>query len=146
MSGQRTTSELSRALQMYVEARQAAMNVARRELGLNELDARALMHIALHPGIRPTQVREYLGITSAGVTTLIDRLAQRGTVRRDVDELDRRVNHITATVDLDQEPWAALTRFDRDVAAAIEDVVGDQADALAGILGGLTASAVDAGR
>jgi DNA-binding MarR family transcriptional regulator len=146
MSDERVTSELSRALQVYVEARQAAMNVARRVLGLNELDARALMHIALHPGIRPTQVREYLGITSAGVTTLIDRLVQRGAVRRDLDEVDRRVNHITATVDLDDEPWSALTRFDRDVASAIEGVVGTQADALARVLGGLTASAVDAGR
>jgi DNA-binding MarR family transcriptional regulator len=139
-----TASELSRALQAYVEARQAAINTARRELSLNELDARALLYVAAHPGIRPTQLRDYLAITSAGVTTLIDRLVQRGAVRRDLDEVDRRVNHITATVDLDDEPWSALTKFDRDVAIAIEGVVGGQADALARVLGGLTDSAVDA--
>jgi DNA-binding MarR family transcriptional regulator len=136
-------SSLSTALRSYVEARQAAMNDARRELGLNELDARALMFIADHPGIRPTQMREYLGITSAGVTTLIDRLVQRGAVRRDVDETDRRVNHITATVDLTLEPWSALTRFDRDVAARIEHAVGAQTETLAALLGGLTSPTVD---
>lgn len=139
-------SALRSALHTYVEARQAAMNDARRALGLNELDARALMYIADHPGIRPTQMREYLGITSAGVTTLIDRLVQRGAVRRDMDQLDRRVNHITATVDLTEEPWSALTRFDRDVARAIRAVPAEDAEAFARVLDALTASALNPDR
>lgn len=105
-------SPLRLALQRYAAARQSAMKNAQRQLGVNEMDARALMFIAENPGTRPSGLRDYLGITSAGVTTLIDRLVQRGAVRRDLDEVDRRVNHITATVDLYAEPWVALTRFD----------------------------------
>jgi DNA-binding MarR family transcriptional regulator len=127
-------SLLGRALQEYVDARQAAMNDARRELGVNEMDARALMFIFDNPGTRPTQLREHLGITSAGVTTLIDRLVQRGAVQREVDENDRRVSHISATVDLREQPWAALTLFDRRVETAISELKPSDADRFAAAL------------
>lgn len=120
-------SPLGRALLAYGEARRIAAAEARRALSLNELDARALLFIADNPGARPTHVRDHLGITSAGVTTLIDRLVQRGAVRRDLDAEDRRVNHITAIVDLDAPPWSALRAFD----AGIEDAVADMDPAVA---------------
>lgn len=112
-------SALGRALLAYGESRRIAAADARRALGLNELDARALLFVADNPGARPSHVRDHLGITSAGVTTLIDRLVQRGAVRRDLDDDDRRVNHITATVDLEKPPWSALRAFDAAVEAAI---------------------------
>ncbi|MCD2170774.1 MarR family winged helix-turn-helix transcriptional regulator [Microbacterium sp. JC 701] len=115
-------SDLSRALLAYGEARRTAAAEARRVLSLNELDARALMFVAENPGARPSHVRDHLGITSAGVTTLIDRLVQRGAVRRDLDDEDRRVNHITATVDLDAEPWRHLRAFDAGIEKAVADL------------------------
>jgi DNA-binding MarR family transcriptional regulator len=105
----------------YGEVRRAAVAEARRALSLNELDARALLFVVDNPGARPSDVRDHLGITSAGVTTLIDRLVQRRAVRRDLDTEDRRVNHIMPTVDLDAHPWAALRAFDR----AIDEAVGE---------------------
>ncbi|MFL2000284.1 MarR family transcriptional regulator [Microbacterium sp. A1-JK] len=119
MSKSLTPSPLRRALQKYVDARHAAMIEARRELKIGELDARALLFIADNPGARPTQLRQYLGITSAGVTTLIDRLVEREAVRRDVDPDDRRVNRLTVTVDLGELPWSALQRFDNDFDRAV---------------------------
>lgn len=117
---------LRRALIDYARARSDALASARRELGIGEGDARALLQIADNPGIRPTQLRTFLGITSAGVTALIDRLVDRGAVRRDVDPDDRRVSRITLTVDLAVEPWVQLTRFDSDFDAAMRDA--DEAD------------------
>ncbi|MDR5699193.1 MarR family winged helix-turn-helix transcriptional regulator [Agromyces aerolatus] len=111
---------LAAALQQYMQARTAALITARKELQIGELDARALLFIADHPGTRPSMLRDYLGITSAGVTTLVDRLAERGAVRREVDAQDRRVNRLSVAVDLTGEPWSALTRFDRDFSAAID--------------------------
>src|SRR5688572_7625207 len=102
-----------------MQARSDALSRARRELGIGEGDAKALLHIAANPGIRPSQLRDHLGITSPGVTALIDRLVERGIVRRDLDPHDRRVNRISVTVDLAEEPWAGLTRFD----TAFDDVV-----------------------
>ena len=137
-------SPLGAAMLRYVEARTTALNSARHALGVNELDARALLHIDAHAGTRPGDLRDYLGITSAGVTTLIDRLVERGAVRRDVDASDRRVSRLTAVADLRAEPWSVLTRFDDAFSAAIAD--GDLGDAerLASALDAYTASATTA--
>ncbi|KQR86973.1 MarR family transcriptional regulator [Microbacterium sp. Leaf179] len=133
-------SDLGRALLAYGEARRVAAAAARRELALNELDARALVFVADNPGARPSHVRDHLGITSAGVTTLIDRLVQRGAVRRDLDEDDRRVNHITATVDLDSPPWSALRAFDDGIEAVIAGLDAERAAAAASLLQHLIAT------
>jgi DNA-binding MarR family transcriptional regulator len=135
---QRGRSALQSALQRYLDARGAALLAARTSLGIGELDARALLFVAANPGTRPTRLREYLGITSAGVTTLIGRLVDRGAVRREVDAHDRRVNRITVTVDLDNEPWSALTRFDDDFDSAIGDQSPTTMDEFAELLDALT--------
>jgi hypothetical protein len=116
------SSGVREALAAYVRARSQAIAVARRELQIGEGDANALLHIADNPGIRPSEISAHLGITSAGVTALIDRLIDRGIVRRDPDEFDRRVNRITVVVDMETDPWDRLTRFDRDFDAACGDV------------------------
>ena len=125
---------LGLALRQYLDARNAAMIAARVSLGISDTDARALLYIVGNPGTRPTALREYLGITSAGVTTLIDRLVERGLVRRDVDPDDRRVNRITATIDIAADPWSVLNRFDDDfdvaVGAADQVLVGRSAELL----------------
>ncbi|MDT0117444.1 helix-turn-helix domain-containing protein [Microbacterium sp. PRF11] len=132
---------LGRALLAYCEARRVADAEARRELSLNELDARALIFVAENPGARPSHVRDHLGITSAGVTTLIDRLVQRGAVRRDLDAEDRRVNHITAIVDLDTPPWSRLRAFDAGIEQALLQVDPSRAAQAAELMEHLTAAA-----
>lgn len=139
--GSSPSSDLARALLAYGEGRRIAAAQARRALSLNEQDARALLFIADNPGARPSHVRDYLGITSAGVTTLIDRLVQRGAVRRDLDTDDRRVNHITVVIDLDAEPWRALRRFDTAIERAIADVTPAEAELLAQVLDRIVAEA-----
>lgn len=119
-TGRSNRSSLAGALLRYVNARTAALIEARRVLRINELDARALLFIAEHPGTRPGTLSEVLGITSAGVTTMVDRLVERGAVRREVDADDRRVNRISVTVDLAEAPWSALTRFDTAFTAAAD--------------------------
>jgi len=137
---------LGQALRQYLDARNAAMVTARASLGISDIDARALLFVVGNPGTRPTALREYLGITSAGVTTLIDRLVGRSLVRRDVDPSDRRVNRITATVDIAEDPWSALKRFDDNfevaVGAADQTLIGSSATLLAS----LTAATVGARR
>jgi len=125
---------------VYLDARNAAMIAARRSLNINEMDAKALMFIVDNPGTRPTTLRDYLGITSAGITTLIDRLVERGAVRREIDMVDRRVNRITATIDTAVEPWSALSRFDVEFDTAAEGLDPSRTDELAAILNDLTAS------
>lgn len=136
------TSKLSRALTAYSAARNDALVAARKELRISEVDARALLFVVDNPGVRPTALRDHLGITSAGVTSLVDRLVERGLVRRDSDAEDRRGNHITAIVDLTQEPWSALTAFDRRFESVVDAQLGTRSDELAELLARLTEESV----
>jgi len=142
----RSPSPLRQALSRYLDARSTALAEARRALSFGEGDARAVLFIAENPGTRPTKLRDYLGITSAGVTALIDRLVERDIVRRDIDPDDRRVSRITLTVDISADPWSSLTRFDDDFEGAV--AAGDlaQTQLLAEFLESLTESTVGSTR
>lgn len=132
------TSALVSALDEYVAARDAAVAKARSELSVSELEASALTCIGEQPGIRPSVLRGHLGVTAAGVTTMVDRLIGRGLVRRELDADDRRVNHIYLEVDLDEEPWVALQRFALDTEAAVRGESADAADAAAQLVRRIT--------
>lgn len=127
-------SALLEALNDYVEAGHDALFAARKTLGISELEARAITSIAADPGIRPSSLRECLGVTSAGVTTLVDRLVGRGVLRRELDADDRRVNHIYLEVDLETEPWVALGRFGVEVESALGHESADAARGFADML------------
>jgi DNA-binding MarR family transcriptional regulator len=142
MTDASSSPTLADALRAYVDARNTAMMTARRTLNISEMDAKALLFVVDNPGTRATTLRDYLGITGAGVTTLIDRLVSREVVRRDVDEADRRVNRLTATIDIAQEPWCALCRFDEDFKRASSESDASLADQFATFLTGLTATVV----
>lgn len=131
-------SSLMTALDDYVAARDEAIAKARRDLGVSELEAAALSFIADEPGIRPSDLRGRLGVTAAGVTTLVDRLIGRGLLRRELDADDRRVNHIHLEVDLATEPWVALRRFPQEVEAALRSEPADVARAAADLLARIT--------
>lgn len=141
MSSTTRGSALAQALARYLEARTTALREARKTLGINEMDARALLFIAENPGLKSGELRDYLGITSAGVTTLIDRLIERDAVRREPDASDRRVSRIHLTIDLREDPWNTLTRFDDDLTAAAIAKGGGVTDPFAELLDELTAAA-----
>ena len=135
------SSALIEALGDYVDAGREALVAARKSLRVSELEARAIQSIGAHPGIRPSLLREHLDVTSAGVTTLVDRLVGRGVLRRELDADDRRVNHIYLEIDLDDEPWSALQRFDIEAHAAIRAESPDVSVAFADVLRRVTARA-----
>lgn len=106
------SSPLMEALTHYSREREAAAAKARKQLGVNELDAKALAIVGATPGMRPSELAATLGVTSAGITTMVERLVRRGILRRELDDTDRRVNHIHLAIDLENEPWSQLARFD----------------------------------
>lgn len=135
---------LTEALRAYVDARDAAMFAARRSLNISETDAKALLFVVDNPGTRATALRDHLGITGAGVTTLIDRLASRGILQREVDAVDRRVNRITASIDVAAEPWSELRRFDDDFEVATVEADHALTAELAVLLHTITTATVNA--
>lgn len=138
----RSPSALAVALRGYLDARAAALLAARKALGINELDARALLYLLDHPGAKPSELRAAFGLTSAGVTVLTDRLVSRDAVRRDPDPDDRRSVRLTATVDIAESPWSALTSFDTGLETAVDELDAAEAERLAALIDGLTRRAL----
>ena len=87
-------SKLRTALSRYVQARSTALAEARRELSIGEGDAKALLFISDNPGCRAADIATHLGITAAGVTALVDRLVERGVVKREYDRTIARDPHL----------------------------------------------------
>lgn len=77
------------------------MRGSQRFMKLNETDMRALrqMIAAKNTGtvLTPSDLREYLGISSASVTKMVDRLEANGHVRRSQHPTDRRSQCIEVT-------------------------------------------------
>lgn len=59
-------------------------------LGLNVTDLKCLDLVRSEPKLTPGRVAEVTGLTTAAVTTILDRLEKAGFVRRERDPNDRR--------------------------------------------------------
>lgn len=128
------SSRLIAALATYLQCRTISLAAARKQLGINEMDAKAILFVADNPGARPSQLKEHLRVTAAGVTTLVERMVQRGIFRREFDQNDRRVNHIHLVIDVSAEPWSLLTEFDDDCQTAVSGLDPDVATQFAAFL------------
>lgn len=82
--------ELLRALRSHEAANDAFDEVAARKLGLNRTDVRCLGIIENHGPITAGRLAELSGLTTAAVTSILDRLEGTGYARRTRDEQDRR--------------------------------------------------------
>lgn len=142
MSASSNSSALGAALREYLDARGSALLTARKTLGINELDARALLHIAANPGTKPSALRSIFGLTSAGASVLIDRLVGREAVRREPDPEDGRSVRLHAVIDFAAEPWSELTRFDTGLESALAELDREEADRVAQFIRDLTRRAV----
>nr|WP_232847815.1 MarR family transcriptional regulator [Occultella kanbiaonis] len=89
------------ALRDWHEAAERMSESSRRYMRLNETDMRALRYlIAAHHQKRqvtPGAITDYLGISSASTTKLLDRLERGGHVRRAPHPTDRRALTVSVT-------------------------------------------------
>ena len=86
---QALVEQLGLAMQRYQRSTQSFDDAVGRRLGLNPADLRCLDWLADGPKTAG-QLAEATGLRPAATTTLIDRLAARGLVRRVPSETDRR--------------------------------------------------------
>jgi len=92
--------------------------------GLNRTDMRALDITGQAGPLAPTDLARLLGVTTGGVTTVLDRLERAGYVRRRPDPADRRrqVVEITeVTIARNQEVFGDLIRQTGDLLATYTD-------------------------
>jgi len=115
--------------------------------GLNRTDMRALDIVGRSGPVAPTALARRLGITTGGVTSVLDRLEQAGYIRRQPHPGDRRrqvVQTTEATMARDREVFGGLMAKTSDLLATYTD---DQLLVIRGFLqqlGELTAAYADA--
>lgn len=127
-----------RALREYRTAETAMRRRTKKSMGMGETDLLALRYLleAQRTGtpLGPGALAAKLGISTASTTTLLDRLARSGHVRREPHPTDRRALVIVATEHSDAEVRATLGAMHRRMLAAAERLSPEQADTVVAFL------------
>ena len=148
-SGVRPDLEVD-ALQVTARLTRVGAHLARRQdavfgrfgLGRGEVGALSALRVAGPPyRLSPTHLAKGLMLSSAGITSRIDRLERRGFVRRLADPNDRRGVMVELTdegLGAVNSAVAALTVSDRQLLARLEpDEIAQLESILRKLLGGL---------
>jgi DNA-binding MarR family transcriptional regulator len=94
-SGPPTLADMQRLVGRFVDAYVREVGAAANRHGLTAAQTRALLLLAEPLPMRTLAERLYCD--ASNVTGIIDRLESRGLVRRQPDEVDRRIKNVTAT-------------------------------------------------
>ena len=97
--------DVGRAMQAYQRSTQALDDEVGRVLGLNPVDLRCLDWLSEGP-MSATRLAEATGLSAAATTAMIDRLEQKGFVRRRRHETDRRQVLVEMTDEGRARTWA----------------------------------------
>ena len=148
-SGVRPDLEVG-ALQVTARLTRVGAHLARRQdavfgrfgLGRGEVGALSALRVAGSPyRLSPTHLAKGLMLSSAGITSRIDRLERRGFVRRLADPNDRRGVMVELTdegLGAVDSAVAALTISDQQLLARLEpDEIAQLESILRKLLGGL---------
>ena len=89
--------ELIRLAREHEAANQAFDEVAARKLGVNQTDLRALNILENQGRMTAGRLAELMGLTTAAITAVLDRIERAGYARRVRDEKDRRQVNVEVT-------------------------------------------------
>jgi DNA-binding MarR family transcriptional regulator len=113
--------QVNRAYQVAVEKLDEAFC---RLIGVNRTDGRCLDVIDQHPGLTAGDLASAVGLSPGAVTTALDRLEQRGLVRRTRDSKDRRRVTVEMTDEAKRKAWEAYGPLG-EMGAPIIDAMSD---------------------
>jgi len=101
------------ALRTYRAAESAMRRRTRDSMAMGENEMLALRFLLRQPdhSARPAELVKYLGVTSASITTMLDRLERSGRVQRVAHPTDRRSIFVKATMDANAEVRETLGRM-----------------------------------
>jgi DNA-binding MarR family transcriptional regulator len=106
------------SLRTFLTAHDDMQRRQAKRMGINATDMQALRLLDLHGPLGPTELGRRLGLRSASVTVLLDRLEASGYVERVRDDRDRRrvtVRALPDALDLLFDTWAPVVRALDDV-------------------------------
>ena len=125
-------AEATVAVQHLINAAHELSARTSRELGVNPTDMSALGLLEQYGPMGPAELATKLGIRTASVTVLIDRLERNGHVQRSAHPSDRRRVTVAATpaahratLELLRPAIVAIDRISRDLDPAEQRVVNE---------------------
>lgn len=125
------SAAILKSLRDYRSAETAVRRSTRDSMGMGETDILALRYLLRAEvsgrAVVPKDLSQFLGITSASTTSLIDRLVASGHVRREPHPTDRRSVVVVPTVESDKEVRVTLGAMHRRMMAVAESLSADEA-------------------
>jgi DNA-binding MarR family transcriptional regulator len=126
------------ALRDYRAAETAMRRRTRSSMGMNETDLLALRYLleAQEEGrqVSPKELAARLGISSASTTTLVDRLARTGHVRRKPHPKDRRALVLEASAESDREVRQTMGDMHRRMMDVVQNLTPEDSAVVVGFL------------
>ena len=120
-----------KSLRDYRSAETEIRRTTRDSMGMGETDILALRYLlrvqASGQKVVPKDLSQFLNITSASTTSLIDRLVASGHVRREPHPTDRRSVVVIATGESDKEVRETLGAMHRRMMSVTESLTAEEA-------------------
>jgi DNA-binding MarR family transcriptional regulator len=120
-----------KSLRDYRSAETEMRRTTRDSMGMGETDILALRHLlrvqASGKKVVPKDLSQFLNITSASTTSLIDRLVASGHARREAHPTDRRSVVVIATGESDKEVRETLGAMHRRMMSVAENLSAEEA-------------------
>ena len=130
------------ALRLYRAAEMAMRRRTRESMAMGENELLVLRYL-IRKGdalVRPVELATYLGVSTASMTALLDRLEKSGHITRVSNPEDRRSIFVRATAVTDDEVRGTLGEMHERMYAAVEGMTAAQADAVIGFLTRMSAA------
>ena len=110
-----------RAVRNLSEAMPQHTVAAAHHLGMSASEVRALNVVSSHRGLTAGELGAALGVTSGGITGIVDRLERVGHLRREPDRADRRRVKVEVTEEAGQVAREMLSGLNREIGLLLQD-------------------------
>ncbi len=129
-------------LRAYRAAETDMLTRARRALSMSENEFHAVRFLLQQPeeAARPQALIRHLGISSASVTTMVDKLERAGRVQRRAIEGDRRAVAISATAQVREEMHAMVGEVDHVMETAAQQLTPSELQTVGRFLRAMSAA------
>ncbi|MDO5754226.1 MarR family winged helix-turn-helix transcriptional regulator [Arthrobacter sp.] len=127
-------------LRQILELNEVMEFAMRREMSLNETDFQAMQHLIKHRSMSPGELAQFLHLTAAATTTVIDRLVRRGHITRTPHPTDRRRLLISPSAESVKDTMARLMPMILEVDAKVRSYDDSGQEAIVDFLASVASS------
>lgn len=131
VAGATSADELGELMREVARAQHKFNVSTARVMRLAPNDVWALEHLLADGPLGPAELAARLGMTTAAVTTLLDRLEDAGHVERRPHPADRRRLVVVPTAKANRDAYGAIAAFLGDLEAADADLTSAEREAVA---------------